>query len=276
MNASTERQHYYHADASPVGGHITHPFENIITTEASSSLAQAGGHVSGVHESYRLDPVVSAQKAYSNITGAKNAKTGNWTTLTTSVVEKLNVLEVVTADRIVARLALEYPAVGYTPRVSFVGVQFNNLRVNGRAVHPKLNLHLLESEHGKFPEKPHMKDEKFIKKVAEHGRRITEAKDAPEWAKTRYGWIGKSEEHEKRGHVLCSLVEEIKIEEAQDTTTTTCGHVIVVPEFGSLFLGELSLDRGSFRLTMLRMELGCPAVGNLSFASAASNGHSMP
>ena len=120
MNASTERQFHFHADASPVGGHITHPFEQIITTEASSSLAQAGGLVTGVHESYRLDPIVSAQKAYSHISGAKNQNTGNWTTLTTSVVEFLNVLEVVTADRIVARIAVEHPKVGYTPRVSFV------------------------------------------------------------------------------------------------------------------------------------------------------------
>jgi hypothetical protein len=274
MNASTERQHYYHADASPVGGHITHPFEKIISTEASSSLAQAGGHVSGIHESYRLDPIVSAQKAYSNITGAKNNTTGNWTSLTTSVVEYLNVLEVVTADRIVARLAVEHPAVGYTPRVSFVGVQFNNLRVNGHVVHPKLNLHLLESEHGKFPKKPHMKDDKFIKKVAEHGSRITEAKDAPEWAKTRYGWIGKAAEHEKRGHVLCSLVEEIKIEDGHGMKTY--GHMIEVPDFGTIFFGELTVHHGLFQLTMMRMELGCPAIGNLSFASARSNGVTMP
>lgn len=274
MNASSERQFYFHADASPVGGHITHPFEKIITTQASSSLAEAGGHTSGVHESYRLDPIVSAQKAYSNITGAKHNTTGNWNTLTTSVVENLNVLEVVTADRIVARMAVEHPAKGYTPRISFVGVQFNNLRVNGHAVHPKLDLSLLGSEHDKFPEKPHMKDEKFIKKVAAHGRRITGAKDAPEWAKTRYGWIGKPAEHEKRGHVLSSVVEEIVIEDPQGVTT--CGHMIVVPDFGTIFLGELTVDQGSFRLTMMRMELGCPAQGKLSFATAASNGRTVP
>ena len=272
MNASTERQFYYHADASPVGGHITHPFEKIISTEASSSLAQAGGHVNGVHESYRLDPIVAAQKAYSHISGAKNHKTGTWTTLTTSVVEHLNVLEVVTADRIVARLAVEHPAEGYIPKVSFVGAQFINLRVNGHPVNVKLNRSLLHPGHDNFPEKPHIKDEKFIQKVAEHGRRITEAKDAPEWAKTRYGWIGKPEEHEKRGHVLCSLVEEI--EEVHGSTT--CGHVIVVPDFGNLFLGEVSLDHAAFQLTMLRMELGCPAVGNLSMATASSNGRTYP
>jgi hypothetical protein len=272
MNASTERQHYFHADASPVGGHITHPFETIITTEASSSLAQAGGLVTGVHESYRLDPIVSAQKAYSHISGAKNHQTGNWTTLTTSVVEFLNVLEVVTADRIVARLAVEHPKVGYTPKVSFVGSQFINLRVNGHVVHPKIDHSPFDAEHGTFPKQPHVKDEKFLKKVTERGRKITEAKDAPEWLKARHGWVGTPAEREKRGHVLCSLVENIEgVKDAK-----SYGHVIIVPEFGTLFLGEVSLDHRSFQLTMIRMELGCPAIGNLSFASAHSNGTSMP
>ena len=272
MNASTERQFHFHADASPVGGHITHPFEQIITTEASSSLAQAGGLVTGVHESYRLDPIVSAQKAYSHISGAKNQNTGNWTTLTTSVVEFLNVLEVVTADRIVARIAVEHPKVGYTPRVSFVGSQFINLRVNGHAVHPKLNHSLFETQHDTFPKQPHIKDEKFLKKVTDHSRKITEAKDAPEWLKARHGWVRIPEEREKRGHVLCSLVEDV--EGVKDATSH--GHVIIVPEFGTLFLGEVSLDHGSFRLTMVRMELGCPAIGNLSFATGGSNGRTYP
>jgi hypothetical protein len=272
MHASTERQFHFHADASPVGGHITHPFEQIITTEASSSLAQAGGLVTGVHESYRLDPVVSATKAYSHISGAKNQSTGNWTTLTTSVVENLNVLEVVTADRIVGRLAVEHPKVGYTPRVSFVGSQFYNLRVNGHPVHPKLNHGLFESEPDTFPKQPHTKDEKFLKKVTAHGRKITGAKDAPEWLKARHDWVETPKERETRGHVLCSLVEDI-----EGVTDAKChGHVIIVPEFGNLFLGEISLDQGSFRLTMLRMELGCPAIGNLSMATASSNGRPIP
>ena len=272
MNASTERQFHFHADASPVGGHITHPFEQIITTEASSSLAQAGGLVTGVHESYRLDPIVSAQKAYSHISGAKNHTTGNWTTLTTSVVEFLNVLEVVTADRIVARLAVEHPKVGYTPRVSFVGSQFYNLRVNGHPVHPKLNHSLFETEHDTFPKQPHIKDEKFLKKVTEHSRKITGAKDAPEWLKARHGWVEIPKERETRGHVLCSLVEDI--EGVKDAKSH--GHVIIVPEFGSLFLGEISVNHGSFALTMIRMELGCPAIGTLSMATSRSNGFPYP
>lgn len=272
MDASTQRQFYYHADASPVGGYITHPFEHIITTDASSSLAQAGGVTTASHEAYRLDPIVSTKNAYSHITGAKNEKTGNWTTLTTSVVEHLNVLEVVTADRIVARLGVEHPAAGYTPRVSFVGVQFDNLRVNGHRVYPKLNLNLLDFDHGRFPDQPHTKNEKFIQKITVHNRRITEAKDVPEWLKARYGWVQSAEEREKRGYILCSLVEEVQgVEDA-----SSVGHVITVPDFGNIFLGELVLDHGAFRLTMMRMELGCPAKGIMSFATADSNGYTIP
>jgi hypothetical protein len=272
MDASTQRQFYYHADASPVGGYITHPFEHIITTDASSSLAQAGGLTTASHEAYRLDPIVSIKNAYSHISGTKNESTGNWTTLTTSVVEHLNVLEVVTADRIVSRLAVEHPAAGYTPRVSFVGVQFDNLRVNGHRVYPKLNLNLLDFDHGKFPDQTHTKNENFIQKITVHSRRITEAKDVPEWLKVRYGWVQSAEEREKRGYVLCSLVEEVQgVEDANSV-----GHVIIVPDFGNIFLGELILDHAAFRLTMMRMELGCPAKGIMSFATADSNGSPSP
>jgi hypothetical protein len=67
------------------------------------------------------------------------------------------------------------------------------------------------------------------------------------------------------------------VEDIEGVTDAKChGHVIIVPEFGNLFLGEISLDQGSFRLTMLRMELGCPAIGNLSMATASSNGRPIP
>ena len=42
MDASTKRMFHYRAGASPLGGHITHPTEKTIHTQAASSLAQAG------------------------------------------------------------------------------------------------------------------------------------------------------------------------------------------------------------------------------------------
>ncbi len=148
MKASTKRMFHYHADASPLGGHITHPIENIIHTQASTSLAQAGGHAESRIESYRLDNSVTLTSgpAYSHTTGVLNKTTGTWTTLVTSVVENLNVLEVVTADRIVSKLHVEYPVEGDHPRISIIGSKFVNLRVNGESINPVLDIDLLTSE----------------------------------------------------------------------------------------------------------------------------------
>jgi hypothetical protein len=272
MNASTQRQFYYHSDASPMGGTVTHPFDNIISTAASSSLAQAGGVVSSRLDSFKLDPILSVSAAYSHISGAVDKATGNWKTLTTSVVENLNVMEVVTADRIVSRLAVEHPLVGNTPKVSFVGVQFNNLRINGHCVHPVMNLNLLGTPVDTFPNQSLLKDESFLQKVTAQSRRIAESKDAPEWLKARYGWVQSAEEREKRGFVLCSLVEEVQgVKDA-----TSVGQVISVPNFGNIFLSELTLDQNAYRLTMMRIEMGCMATGNLSFSTTSSNGSPIP
>ncbi len=137
-----------------------------------------------------------------------------------------------------------------------------------------MNFKLLDDDHVDrttgFPDRPFTRNDNFIKKVTEQSRRITEAEGAPEWLKARYGWVQSAEERDKRGYAICSLVEELGVEDGSGSDPY--GHIIPVPEFGNLFLGELATDQSSFRLTMMRMELGCPAEGTLSFASADSNG----
>ena len=54
-----------------------------------------------------------------------------WATLTTVVVDDLNVLEVLTADRVVGQIITDYPLEGYVPAVSFLGTRFDNLRIAG-------------------------------------------------------------------------------------------------------------------------------------------------
>src|SRR3981189_30364 len=165
MNASTNRTFHYHADASPLGGHITHPFEKVLHTQASTSLAQAGGHAESRSESFQMDNTVTSGPAYSHATGVKNKTTDAWTTLITSVVENLNVLEVVTADRIVSKLHVEYSQRGDHPRVSIIGSKFVNLRVNGESINPILDIDLLKSESkSEFPDKHLMEGTVFNNK----------------------------------------------------------------------------------------------------------------
>ena len=272
MEASKSRVFYYHADASPFGGHITHPVEKLITAQAPTSLAQAGGHATSQVGPFQLDDIVSGQAAYSEIFGSINKTNGAWTTLVTSVVEGLNVLEVVTADRVVSRLSVEHPLVGDNPRVSFMGCQFENLRIAGEKVNPVMNLGLLATPAGHFPDTPFTEDRNFIGKAIEQNKRMLGTQGAPEWLAARYGWINSEEARRKKGYVLCSLVEQVEgIKHA-----TGYGHIVNVPGFGNVFLGEMTVSQGVFGLTMIRIEMGCAGDGNLSFATAHSNGSPIP
>jgi hypothetical protein len=266
-----QRVFYYHADAAPFGGHFTHPIEQIVPSHGSSSLAQTGGHASSRAESVRLDGLVSCEAAYSEIYGTVNQKTGSWTTLVTSVVEGLNVVETVTADRVVAILSVEHPLVGYVPKVSVVGSQFENLRIAGVKVNPVLTGSPVVLPKREFPAKAMVEDGDFVARAAAQSQKLAGAA-APRWLAERYGWIQSEEARRQKGYVLCSLVDEV-----QGTKPgSSFGHVVQVPGFGNVFLGELLTDQHTFRLTMIRIEMGCPAEGKLSFATANSNGFPIP
>jgi len=83
--------------------------------------------------------------------------------------------------------------------------------------------------------------------------------------------------------VTCSLVEHIEIEdieierEGEDpivipSTARSFGHVIHVPDFGTIFLAELTVNHNSFHLTMIRLELGCITDGSTRIATCSVNG----
>jgi hypothetical protein len=273
MDASTQRVFYYHADACPFGGHFTHPVTKAIPSHGSSSLSSAGGHASSRMGPFRVDDLASYEGVYSEIFGGVNETNDAWTTLVTSVVEGLNLLEVVTADRIVSRLSVTYPREeGYSAKVSFVGAQFENLRIAGVPVNPVLNLNLLETPGSRFPSKPFTEDETFICKAIDQSKTMIGAKDSPGWVKARYGWVESEKERGKKGFVPCSLVDHVE----GATTGSSYGHVVHVPGFGNVFLGELFVSQGLFRLIMLRTEMGCAGGGNQSAGGGGSNGSPMP
>ncbi len=295
MNASTKRVMYYHADASPVGGHITHPMEHVLHSHGSVSLSQAGGHMHARVEEYKLEGLLDCGAAYSKVHGTQRKENGNWTTLVTSVIERVNVMEVVTCDRIVSRLATEHPSDGYYPAVSFVGTQFQNLRIAGRAVTVPIDLELLSSketraqaahrrqtaaggQHGAepmqilYPDKPWPEVDTFVAKAEAQAAAILNSTNAPSWLKDRYRWMHTKDARVKKGYIACSLVDEVQGTDPQ----STFGHVVHVPGFGNVFLGELLVSEAAFNLTMLRVEMGCAADGNIAFGTTRGNGRPMP
>jgi hypothetical protein len=272
MNASKRRVFYYHADAAPIGGHFTKPDEKLVHSHGSSSLAQAGGHISARVSSFNLDKLVSFDHAYSEIHGTVT-KTGSWTTHVTSVVEGLNVLDMVKADRVIAVLEVEHPSSGGHAKASVVDSKFENLSIDGVKINPVLGKKVITPyKKGAFPDRAIVDDDQFVARAIEQSRKLTKAADTPDWLKARLHWVQSRRARKQKGYVQCSLVD--KLQGAK--SGSFFGHVVQVPNFGNIFLSELLAGHHTHRLTMVRIEMGCDNEGMVSIATADSNGSSAP
>jgi len=83
--------------------------------------------------------------------------------------------------------------------------------------------------------------------------------------------------------ITCSLVENVEIKDisvrAADGQSIqippparSFGHVIHIPDFGNIFLAELTVNHNSYHLTMIRVDMGCLAAGSASLATCNVNG----
>jgi hypothetical protein len=284
--AASKRVHYFHADASAFGGYFERPIEHTIAPQAPMSLSPSGGYGSARSENFRLEGVVSYKSASTQVSGRLSKKEGHgWVTLATATVEGLNVLDVVTADRLTAQVSTEHPLEGDNPRVTFLGTSFDNLKIAGCPIDIKLNFNICDQGNGNgYPSEPCIEDDQFLARVADQYKRMTNAKNLPEWVndrsipdwiKERYEW--DSEQSENAGSVLCSIVNEAAVREGCDQFPgRPFGSVFEVPDFGRVFLGELFVDCNSYRLTTIRLEMGCSGEGSVSGPTAMTNGHTIP
>ena len=83
--------------------------------------------------------------------------------------------------------------------------------------------------------------------------------------------------------IACSLVENVEIEDIPGKNAdgksdpikppaVSFGHVIQIPDFGKVFLAEVTVKHNSYTLTMIRFELGCLASGDAGVGVCTVNG----
>ena len=140
------------------------------------------------------------------------------------------------------------------PAIEFQEVKYTNLRIKGDVVTPQVDKAILgptpKDAVGKDPNSDPYLDEwltsdTFLGNVKNQDARIADNPRAPDFARARF--------RRKPGKctVECALVSTIDNVPSQ---YRTAGHVIEVPGFGNVFVGELSVGR-HFDLNMIRLEL---------------------
>jgi len=329
--ANDTRSHYFHAEAHALTGKLILPFEEQIKKQTfvklegpSHKLLLEGeemrrlkdrraqeNYLSQHARNFRLEGIVSYSAAHTQVSGHRSKKHPEaFVTLATSYVENLNVLNVVTADRVVAQISTTHFPHHHSPQVTFLGTHFENLRIARHQTEPLLNLafagkaprgkdayyptrgtDLMESAENQYSR---MRD--HVKKLKSEHREAMRLDVEDSWLSRQYHGFGNfdyknlqksakaaAENGGKWEGVTCSLVEHVEIEDIEierrdqkpiviPPPARSFGHVIHVPDFGTIFLAELTVNHNSFHLTMIRLELGCIADGNARIVTCNVNG----
>jgi hypothetical protein len=272
--AGIQKTFLYNARGDGFSAQVTRPVQQTIEVQAGLSLPTAGGHGCSRVENYKYSEIFSFDAAYSQVAGSQNLANGNYTTLVAATVEGLNILDMVTADKIVARLSSEHPADGSQPSIIPLGSTFENLRIAGCPVQVNLDIDLF-TRLGTFDsfKNEYQTNKQFRETMQQRYFWGPPKSDIPEFLRARYNWFPGDAFPESKGIVLCSLVKGIQ---------TTCpeiksyGNIIVLPQFGTIYLSDFYLENSSRRLTMLRVEMGSPVCGTASAADVEGNGVLFP
>ena len=277
MRSDAKKTFYFHADASSLGGFIEKPFHKHLPPQASASLPSVGGHISTRTEAFEFEGLVSCRTAHTRVSGRHLDENGSASILVTSVIEGLNILEIVKAERIVAQVTAEYPAGGGFPRISFAGSHFDKFVIGHSDASIALNSGLLGLASGKAARSV-LTESLFHETGRQQAAKLVKsAKAEPDqntlrWLTDRYGWMDSDRKPEKDGFSLCSLVDGV----GGEIPGKSFGHVLDIPDFGRIFLAEVLVHPRSVQISMIRAELGCSTHGKVGVGTASVRGTTVP
>ena len=259
MAPYVKRVFHYHASAHAFSGQFTRPVQHLIEVQAATTLPTIGGHGNARVDDFRFNHFVSFKAGYTHVFGSEHREGDKvyHTTLVTSTVEGLNFLDVITADRLVARISSYHLFEEEHSHYSFVGTKFENLRIAGYPVELELNERLFAHLGTIDKVKKELDTDKEFRKMAEDPFQTGQ--------KQKLG--------DGTGEILCSLVKDMK---TSAPGVRREGHAFSIHHFGRVYLAETLIGRCKRTLTMLRLELGSPVSGNHIAGQVVGNGYPWP
>lgn len=289
------KSHVYNLDAHLMDGELKRPAKRKIDLPEYAWKGTRDGHTFRRADAFDLDGLISFESGYTHVSGNHSDQEG-WVGVATAVVEDLNILDVITADRIVAQVSTEHPTFdGHVPRVTFIGTRFENLRIGGCPVQLELDLTIV-GDRSIGDDRLYSEDTDFLDRVRSQRESIHNVTGLPHDLQVQYhselddlkkvkGFRGPY----AKGYastLKCSLVTSA----SAVPVAKSYGNVLQIPGFGTVGLASLEIqqtwdkDGGDpdggvttyFDLTMLEITMGSIGEGNVQVANVGANGHTRP
>ena len=208
----------FHAEAYALTGRFTLPFEDVIPVQAMATLPLTGGFGTAQVDDFDYRRLVSFRRATASVSGGQSKADrdgrGPYVSRSTIEIAGLNVMGMVTADKIFATVSTSFPFAGGEASI-YVQAGFENLRIAGDRIPANFDA----ASYNRFPK----------------------------WSQLP--------------------AEGTKLPKPAE---------ISIPNFGKVYLAELFVTPSSRRISMIRIELGCPEEGGLEIGGSGGNGVGWP
>jgi hypothetical protein len=278
--------HTYHASAFGVSGELLRPAQRSIATQAATALAPGGGRGFDRIDNFQLDGILSFRAAYTEVGGSFDECHNIHTSYASSVIEDLNIADIVKADKVVSRTSVYAPAEGSDAEPSFdiTGSHFENLRICGHLIDVKLATHEFHQHdtYSKFEQAYRVKKADHLlflsglsKLKDKHLQDLEGEYHALQGvAKRVAAW--KQDTTRKRAVTAysCSAAAHLNLPDhvGSKSELEGYGHIICVPKFGIIRLAEIVIHKDRRTLNMLRVDMCSSGDGNIHTGGSSGGG----
>lgn len=276
-------QYDYQASAYAIAAEFERPKKHSLAPQASAVLAGHGGHGCNRVSGHKVDGLLSFQEAYSEVGGSYDDCHGMHTTHAWSVIEGLNVADMLTADRVVSRIAIYYASDGKSEAsYDFTGSYFENLRIAGHPIDVKLDT-LSFHEHDTFTKlaRAH-KTRRSDALLLGHGLMDIGAGEVKRLENTYHALTGistmvdewkKKDRPADRGVYNLSAVNHLNLsKQVGRSELEGYGSFICIPKFGVIRLAEIVVHRHSRTLRMFRVQMCSSGHGSADGGTTSGGG----
>jgi len=304
------RSRYFHqASAFGISGQIDRPTTQTIPTQASVSLGPSGGLGTHRVDNYNLPGIVSCSAAFVETGGSLDDANNAYTTYASSVIENLNIMNVVLADRVVSRLTIYHPVPPTSPAAaspappaaprppaappeasfSIAGSQFDNLRISGVKIDPQLDSAVFhDSTYNGFcgggpvgtthPNRNWLIGSNFnAAQLQPLQSQLGHNYDILTGVAHRFQqWEAGQQQPASGRSFWCSVANQLTLSQGMPPGFMNFGGLISVPRFGVVCLAEMCIHRQHRHFTMLRVTMYSPAGGNIDGGGTNGGGTQLP
>jgi hypothetical protein len=269
--------HIYHATAFGVSGELLRPAQRSIPSQATTTLAPGGGRGFDRVENIQFDGIISFRSASAEVGGSFDACHNLHTSYAYSMIEGLNIAGMLTADKVVSRLAVYSPEEGSDEESSFdiTGSYFENLRIAGHQVDVKLATHEFHKHdtYSKFEQALQAKKADhllFLSGLSELSAKQLQNLEGKYHAlhgisERVAGWKRSTSKNRAGTGYLCSAAGHLDLKQhvGANSEIQGFGPIICIPKFGIVRLAEMVIHKERRQLNMLRVEMCSTGTGTV-------------